>query len=595
MSLIKTNQVQLGQSGTATQNFTLAVPSPANGTVKLARGNAGATTQDVLTVDANGNINGNVLATGTTFARNLATRAADVINVKDFGAIGDGATNDTAAIQAAIDYASLQGGGIVFMPEGIYSVTATASLETFQGKDSLGNTFTIPAGSCALLLRNKVYLTGSGMNCTTISLPINTQLEGIFVTSSPGGYGISDLTINGNWDQVAATNSHGVFYVTQTIAGEANTIFANGKIKNVRIHNFSSYGLGLQYGTFTNNIFDSVIVENVGADGIDAKNHNNNNSGNKIINAIISAFGLRTSLVGQSGIGLRGTGWSVISPVITNFGRLDTFLTGIRLEAGSANNGLGATNSFVKTFTINSITSTSRGIEVNNSNNIIESGTISNCDLGVFVKENELSETENVIVSNVITNNTTAGFVTENNFVFRSAFTCCTSIDSTSGFQLRGVDEKITSCSTENVTTPLSVSGMSGTAIRPIITASPSLLKEQIAPSFLSREPISISNDTAVFVTTGASGGYRMGMITTDSAGAGQPLNLFAFRPTASPQCTNIATIVATTNVVFTTGVLTGTTGSIGDFTISAVSGGLYLENRTGVSKTIRLTFFGFA
>ena len=47
------NGVQLGDSATATQNFTLTAAA-ADGTMKLARGNAGATTQDVLTVDANG-------------------------------------------------------------------------------------------------------------------------------------------------------------------------------------------------------------------------------------------------------------------------------------------------------------------------------------------------------------------------------------------------------------------------------------------------------------------------------------------------------------------------------------------------------------
>jgi len=51
--LIKSN-VQLGDSATATQNFTLTVPATPDGTVKLARGNAGATTQDILTVAANG-------------------------------------------------------------------------------------------------------------------------------------------------------------------------------------------------------------------------------------------------------------------------------------------------------------------------------------------------------------------------------------------------------------------------------------------------------------------------------------------------------------------------------------------------------------
>jgi hypothetical protein len=54
MSLLKSNSVQIGQSATATQNFTLSVPSSPDGTIKLARGNSGATTADVLTVDASG-------------------------------------------------------------------------------------------------------------------------------------------------------------------------------------------------------------------------------------------------------------------------------------------------------------------------------------------------------------------------------------------------------------------------------------------------------------------------------------------------------------------------------------------------------------
>lgn len=51
---IKTDIVQLGDSPTATQN--LVIRTNANGTFTVARGNAGATTQDILTIDANGKV-----------------------------------------------------------------------------------------------------------------------------------------------------------------------------------------------------------------------------------------------------------------------------------------------------------------------------------------------------------------------------------------------------------------------------------------------------------------------------------------------------------------------------------------------------------
>lgn len=44
-------------------------------------------------------------------------------NVMDYGATGDGSTNDTAAIQAAIDAAETDGGGTVYFPVGVYVVS----------------------------------------------------------------------------------------------------------------------------------------------------------------------------------------------------------------------------------------------------------------------------------------------------------------------------------------------------------------------------------------------------------------------------------------------------------------------------------------
>ena len=142
MSLIKANAVQVGQSPTATQNFTLAVPSSPDGTIKLARGNSGATTQDVMNVSnagvvsfpqGLGNISsGTAIATGSTTARSLANRFADVVNVLDFGADNTGATDCVAAINAAIAFAKSKGGGVIFFPAGTYTVTATSLYNGLQ-------------------------------------------------------------------------------------------------------------------------------------------------------------------------------------------------------------------------------------------------------------------------------------------------------------------------------------------------------------------------------------------------------------------------------------------------------------------------------
>lgn len=57
-----------------------------------------------------------------TRARDLSNRASDFVSVKDFGAVGDGMTDDTEAINNAIDHASIWNKALVF-PEGRYAIT----------------------------------------------------------------------------------------------------------------------------------------------------------------------------------------------------------------------------------------------------------------------------------------------------------------------------------------------------------------------------------------------------------------------------------------------------------------------------------------
>jgi hypothetical protein len=59
----------------------------------------------------------------------LNEASGGAFNVKSHGALGDGVTDDSVAIQAAIDACSAAGGGTVFLPEGTYVLDAKVDLE----------------------------------------------------------------------------------------------------------------------------------------------------------------------------------------------------------------------------------------------------------------------------------------------------------------------------------------------------------------------------------------------------------------------------------------------------------------------------------
>ena len=63
-----------------------------------------------------------VMSTGSTTPRRLDDRLADVANVKDYGAVGDGVSDDTVAIQNAFN------DGVYLFPKGVFRVTDTLFL-----------------------------------------------------------------------------------------------------------------------------------------------------------------------------------------------------------------------------------------------------------------------------------------------------------------------------------------------------------------------------------------------------------------------------------------------------------------------------------
>jgi len=77
-------------------------------------------------------------------ARSAQDKMRDSVSVKDFGAVGDGVTDDTTAIQAAIN---ANPGKIIFVPKGSYKfsqLTISSNGTTLMGEAMLGGTTFIP-------------------------------------------------------------------------------------------------------------------------------------------------------------------------------------------------------------------------------------------------------------------------------------------------------------------------------------------------------------------------------------------------------------------------------------------------------------------
>ena len=101
------------------------------GVDQMTVNNAGVVTANsfVGAISAGNISSSTAIATGSTTARTLANRFADVLNVKDFGAVGDGVADDTAAIQAAINFASANDlGAEVFFQQGTYRTTSVINI-----------------------------------------------------------------------------------------------------------------------------------------------------------------------------------------------------------------------------------------------------------------------------------------------------------------------------------------------------------------------------------------------------------------------------------------------------------------------------------
>ena len=188
-------------------------------------------------------------------------------NVKDFGALGDNATDDTAAIQAAINSllnGSVGDGGVVYLPPGVYRISAPITFGSTAYSITLkGSTTHFPVGTFGgSIIRN----TGSGNAIEiTNSMSITITNLGIDHTSSSGGTAISATSTGSKQgitvDQVyILDHSKGI-----DLIGYANSIIRNTEIRDQPDDANSTHAILLKKGTDGRQ--DQLRLENVIVEG----------------------------------------------------------------------------------------------------------------------------------------------------------------------------------------------------------------------------------------------------------------------------------------------------------------------------------------
>lgn len=173
-----------------------------------------------------------------------------IVNVLDFGAVGDGTTDDTTAIQAAIDNCYSLGGGEVWLPAGYYKTTASINMK--KGVLLTGPKVLYGAGSDYPSPSNPDHTKlGLAWIVPTIGVTTAAVLFDFTITpreSRPFGSGMHYVSINAD-----AMTSGDAVHVIPCPSGEG---LFNGGSSNIK---------GFEGCTFLNAARHNLYVEGIGS------------------------------------------------------------------------------------------------------------------------------------------------------------------------------------------------------------------------------------------------------------------------------------------------------------------------------------------
>jgi len=148
------------------------------------------------------------------------------VNVKNFGAVGNGSSDDTAAFQSAIDYLGSRDGGNVYIPAGTYSLNP-------------------------IYLKPFVNIVGENRDTVTLKLS-DTSGSGYYrVINMANDTKVQNITCDGN----AQKHPDGIEHMHCIFAFDADRIV----IDNNRLKNAVADGISISGSTATS---DNVIISN---------------------------------------------------------------------------------------------------------------------------------------------------------------------------------------------------------------------------------------------------------------------------------------------------------------------------------------------
>ena len=190
---------------------------------------------------------------------NVEAKLAQTVSVKDFGAVGDGVTDDTDAIQAAIDASKTENNIIVQIPAGNYLVTDTIYLH--GGVQIQGDSLNYAGGRTDSLFGLPSVVKGTVINFAPSSEKSLFEMDGSpNAGGSYRGIGIENLNIFGNttpsdyWRTVYGSVAPVV--TTSKYAFDLTRV-SYSRFANISIRNFQS---GIRLTITQVNLFDGIDI-----------------------------------------------------------------------------------------------------------------------------------------------------------------------------------------------------------------------------------------------------------------------------------------------------------------------------------------------